>query len=60
MRGTEVALQPLLDVLALAVADQHHAPPVQRAQAGDDRTIVTVEAVTGQFHPVGTQFLDVV
>ena len=45
----EIALQLLLGVAALLMADDHHGPAVEEGHAGDDGGVVAKSAVAVNF-----------
>src|SRR5438270_13017963 len=52
MRGAEVAVQAVLQVASLLVADETDRAAVEAADPGDDRGIVGPCAVAVKLHPV--------
>ena len=60
VRHAELALEPLLDVAALLVADERDRAAVELAEAGDDRAVVGAAAVAVQLDPVVEDPSDVV
>ncbi len=60
MRHAEVALEVLLGVAAVLMADDHHRLAVEPRPAADDRRVVHVEAVAVQLDEVGEDGAEVV
>ena len=60
VRHAEVALQVLLGVAALLVADHHHRLAVEPRPAADDGGVVAVEPVAVQLDEVGEDGAEVV
>src|SRR5919201_2546019 len=60
MSRAEVAVDAVLDVAALLVADQGDRPSVEATEARDDCMVVRTHAIPVQLDPVVEQPLDIV
>ena len=55
---TEIAMQLLLRIAALLLADHHQWATLEARQAADHRRVVGEAPVTVQFHEIGAEHLD--
>ncbi len=60
IRHPELAVEPLLDVASLLVADERDRAAVDLAETGDERAVVRAAAVAVELDPVVDEPLDVV
>src|SRR5262249_28819562 len=60
MRGAEVAVDAVLDVAPLLLADERDRATVEASDPGDDRVVVRATAVAVELEPVVDEPLDVV
>ena len=58
MRHAEVVHRASQRIGSLLLADDHDAASLQFCRAGDDRSIVAVQAVSAQLAPAGENALD--